>query len=175
MQSARAYFDLARAAIAPQAPALVAVGGLSGTGKSLLARTLAPSVLPQPGAVILRSDVVRKQLFNADEADRLPESAYRPEITGQVYEILDTARRGILSQGHSAVVDAVFAQEAERNAIRDAARGQNLRFVGLFLMADLATRQSRVGHRLHDASDATPENCQPSGKIRYRQCRLDGG
>ncbi len=157
VQSARAYFELARAAIAPTAPALIAVGGLSGTGKSLLARTLASSVLPQPGAVILRSDVVRKLLFKMSETDRLPESAYRPAITGQVYEILTQRAVRILSQGHSAVVDAVFAQESERNAIRDAARRHNVRFVGLFLVADLATRQSRVGHRLHDASDATPE------------------
>jgi predicted kinase len=55
------------------------------------------------------------------------------------------------------VVDAVFARESERNAVRDAARGQNVRFTGLFLVADLAARLSRVGHRTRDASDATPE------------------
>jgi len=157
MQSARAYFELARLTIAPRAPVLIAVGGLSGTGKSVLARALAPSVLPYPGAVVLRSDVLRKQLFNVNETERLPESAYRPEITGQIYEILAQRAVRVLSQGHSAVVDAVFAQEAERCAIRDAARRLNVRFVGLFLMTDLATRQSRVGHRQRDASDATPE------------------
>lgn len=157
MPSARAYFELACRTIAPKAPVLVAVGGLSGTGKSVLARALAPSVLPQPGAVLLRSDVLRKQLFKVDETDRLPEDAYRPEITEQIYEILVQRAVHVLSQGHSAVVDAVFAQEAERNAIRDAARGLNVRFVGLFLVTDLATRQSRVGHRQRDASDATPE------------------
>lgn len=157
MPSARAYFELACRTIAPRAPVLVAVGGLSGTGKSVLARALAPSVLPQPGAVLLRSDVLRKQLFKVDETDRLPEDAYRPEITEQIYEILVQRAVHVLSQGHSAVVDAVFAQEAERNAIRDAARGLNVRFVGLFLVTDLATRQSRVGHRQRDASDATPE------------------
>ena len=157
MQSARAYFELARLTIAPRAPVLIAVGGLSGTGKSVLARALAPSVLPQPGAVVLRSDVLRKQLFKVDETDRLPENAYRPEITGQIYEILVQRAVRVLSQGHSAVVDAVFAHEAERNAIRDAARRLNARFVGLFLVTDLATRQSRVGHRQRDASDATPE------------------
>jgi uncharacterized protein len=157
MQSARAYFELACRTIAPKAPVLIAVGGLSGTGKSLLARTLAPSVLPQPGAVVLRSDVLRKQLFKVNEADRLPENAYRPEITEQIYEILVQRAAHVLSQGHSAVVDAMFAREAERNAIRDAACRLNVRFAGLFLVAELATRQSRVGHRQRDASDATPE------------------
>jgi predicted kinase len=55
------------------------------------------------------------------------------------------------------VVDAVFAHEAERNAVRDAARKLNVRFAGLFLVTDLATRQSRVGRREKDASDATPD------------------
>jgi aminoglycoside phosphotransferase family enzyme/predicted kinase len=157
MSSARAYFALACRTIAPEPPVLVAVGGLSGTGKSLLARTLAPSVLPQPGAVLLRSDVLRKQLFKVNETDGLPENAYRPEITGQIYEILVQRTVHVLSQVHSAVADAVFAHEAERNAIRDAARRLNARFVGLFLVTDLATRLSRVGHRQRDASDATPE------------------
>lgn len=157
MQSARAYFELARLTIAPKAPVLIAVGGLSGTGKSVLARALAPSVLPQPGAVVLRSDVLRKRLFKVNETDRLPGSAYRPEITEQIYEILVQRAGRVLAQGHSVIVDAVFAHEAERNAIRDAARRLNARFAGLFLVTDLATRQSRVGRRERDASDATPD------------------
>ena len=157
MRSARAYFELARLTIVPGAPVLVAVGGLSGTGKSVLARALAPSLLPQPGAVVLRSDVLRKQLFNVGETDRLPESAYGAEISEQIYEILVQRTVRVLSQGHSVVVDAVFAREEERNAIRDAAHRLNARFSGLFLVTDLATRQRRVGRREKDASDATPE------------------
>jgi aminoglycoside phosphotransferase family enzyme/predicted kinase len=157
MQSTRAYFELAHLTIHPPAPPLVAIGGLSGTGKSVLARGLAPDVTPQPGAVVLRTDVLRKRLFQVNETDRLPESAYRPEITEQIYEILVQRAVRILSQGHSVIVDAVFAQEAERNAIRDAARKLNIRFVGLFLVTDLATRLSRVGRREGDASDATSQ------------------
>jgi hypothetical protein len=157
MKSARAYFELARSAIRPPAPTLVAVGGLSGTGKSALARALAPSVMPQPGAVVLRTDVLRKQLFKVNETDRLPERAYRREITGKIYEILVQRAARVLGQGHSVVADAVFAGEAERAAIRDAARRLNAQFFGLFLVVDLATRLSRVGRREGDASDATPE------------------
>ncbi len=101
MQRARAYFELARLAIHPPAPVLVAVGGLSGTGKSVLARAVAPSLMPQPGAVLLRSDVLRKQLFKVNETDRLPEDAYRREITDQIYEILVRQAIRVLSQGHS--------------------------------------------------------------------------
>ena len=157
MRSARTYFDLAQLAIRPPEPTLVAIGGLSGTGKSVLARGLAPSVAPLPGAVIFRTDVLRKQLFHVNERNRLPETAYQPNVTKQIYEVLVQCARRILLQGHSVVVDAVFADEKERDAIRDAARKLKIRFAGLFLVTDLATRLSRVGSRERDASDATPK------------------
>lgn len=156
-QSARVYFELALRLIQPATPTLIAVGGLSGTGKSVLARALAPHVNPDPGAVVLRSDVLRKRLLHVSETDRLPESAYRPEMTRQAYEALGQHAVRILSQGHSVVVDAVFADQGERTAIRDDARKSGVRFVGLYLQTDLATRQRRVGARRNDASDATPE------------------
>jgi uncharacterized protein len=143
-QTARDYFGLAQRLVHPPAPTLVAIGGLSGTGKSVLAHALAPNVMPQPGAVVLRTDVLRKQQFRVDETDRLPETAYRPEVTEHIYETLMQRALRILSQGHSAVADAVFARESERAAIRDAARRLNMRFIGLYLVADLATRSSRA-------------------------------
>jgi len=157
LQSARAYFELARRTIHPPPPALVAVGGLSGTGKSVAARALAPRVPPLPGAIVLRTDVLRKQYFQIKETDRLPESAYRSEVTAKIYEILSQRASRILASGHSVVVDAVFGHEAERTAIAEVARKLAVRFSGLFLVADLATRQLRVGRRVADASDATPE------------------
>src|SRR3984957_1387575 len=157
LRSAGTYFRLAQQLIHPPAPTLVAVGGLSGTGKSVLGRALAPSVMPEPGAIVLRTDVLRKLQFGVDETDRLPENAYQPEMTAKIYELLVQRALRIFAQGHSVIVDAVFARESERAAIRDAARTLNARFVGLFLQADLATRLNRLGRREGDASDATPE------------------
>ena len=106
---------------------------------------------------MLRSDMLRKRLLRVNETDRLPETAYQPEITRQTYEILGRHAIRILSQGHSGIVDAVFANETERSAIRDDASKLGVRFAGLYLQTDLATRQRRVGTRSRDASDATPE------------------
>jgi predicted kinase len=156
-QQAQTYFELAQELIHPPAPMLVAVGGLSGTGKSVLARALASEIMPLPGAVILRSDVLRKQHFQVKETERLPSEAYEPRITAEIYDAFVQRASHILAQGHSVVVDAVFAQASERASIRDAARRMNVRFVGLFLQTDLVTRQNRVGSRESDASDATPE------------------
>jgi len=151
-QSARDYFRLAQKLVAPSAPRLVAMGGLSGTGKSLLARALAPELAPAPGAVVLRSDVERKILFGAAETERLPSKAYAPEVSSKVYATLEDKARRVLAAGHSAIVDAVFAQPRERATIARAAG--TAAFHGLFLSADLSVRVSRVGARAIDASDA---------------------
>lgn len=157
LDEARRYFELARTLIHPPAPRLIAVGGLSGTGKSVLARALAPTVVPQPGAVVLRSDVIRKQLLQVGHTERLPPSTYRPEVTTRVYEALMERARQVLAQGHSAIVDAVFARDAERDDLAALARACGVPLKGLFLVADLATRQARIGSRRGDASDATQE------------------
>jgi len=152
--SARAYFDWALRFITPPVPMLIAVGGLSGTGKSALARALAPAITPAPGAVVLRSDVERKALFGKAEAEPLPPEAYTPAVTQRVYcMIADKARRAIAA-GHSAIVDAVFATPGEREVLEKSAAALGVSFHGLFLVADLDTRLARVGGRRGDASDA---------------------
>ena len=153
--AARDYFSLACRLINPSQPMLVAVGGLSGTGKTVLARALAETIESPAGAVILRSDVTRKQHFQIHKTQKLPASAYRPHVGAIVYRILIERAEQILSQGHSVILDAVFAKPSERLAVADVARKLNLPFAGLFLVSDLATRMKRVGHRIGDASDAT--------------------
>src|SRR5262249_35011963 len=151
---ARKYFDFACRFLAPAPPRLVAVGGLSGTGKSLLARALAPHIPPAPGAVVLRSDVERKALFGGNEHDKLPAEAYAPEVLARVYAVIAARARRAVAAGHSAVVDAVFAQPQERMVMARSAEALGVPFQGLFLDADLAIRVARVGARSRDASDA---------------------
>jgi len=154
-REAKRYFDLAGRLVAPKPSSLVAIGGRSGTGKSILARGLAGLIEPSPGAVIVRSDVVRKRLFNVSETTGLPETAYQADATKRVYQhLLSTAQR-ILAQGCSVVLDAAYLLEPERAALPGLARQCNTDFVGLFLTTDLATRLARIEGRQNDASDAT--------------------
>lgn len=153
-KQAKAYFRFALQAIAPTAPRLLAVGGLSGSGKSALARALAPDIAPIPGAVILRSDVMRKRLFGKSETEKLPQEAYAPGVTQQLYRLLVEQAARVVKAGHSAIADAVFAHPQERQTIEAAARACGVEFHGLFLVTDLATRMRRVNRRRGDASDA---------------------
>jgi predicted kinase len=149
-RAARTYFDLACRLIEPPPPRLVAVGGLSGTGKSGIARALAPELPPAPGAVVLRSDVERKARFGLREDERLPAEAYAPGVSAAVYAELGEKARRAVAAGHSAIVDAVYARPHERAAIA----GLGVPFRGIFLTADLPTRVARVSARAADASDA---------------------
>jgi uncharacterized protein len=151
---AHRYFDCAVYFLVAAPPRLVAVGGLSGVGKSALTGVLAPEIGRAPGALWLRSDVERKAMFGVDETVHLPASAYASDVTRDIYERLIVKTRTALRAGQSVLVDATFAAAAERSAVAAVATEADVAFVGLFLDAPLATRLERIGSRRADASDA---------------------
>ncbi|MGE0723401.1 MAG: AAA family ATPase [Alphaproteobacteria bacterium] len=151
---ARGYLALARRLL-DRAPArLVAIGGLSGSGKTTIARGLAPALGAPPGAVLLRSDVVRKRLLGRDPLDRPGPAAYAPETTEATYAALRRAAAAALAAGRACVVDAVHARPEERAAIADVAARVGVPFAGLWLDAPADVLVGRVAARLADASDA---------------------
>jgi aminoglycoside phosphotransferase family enzyme/predicted kinase len=154
LSEARRYLDLALAFLAPAPKKLIAIGGLSGSGKTALARALAPHVGPAPLVIVLRSDVLRKQLHQVPLEKPLPPSAYGAETTNKVYRRLDSLAASLLGEGFSVIVDAVFADAREREAVRQAA-GESA-FAGLWLEAGPETMAKRLSRRQKDASDADP-------------------
>lgn len=149
------YLDAAMAALRPVRPMVVAIGGLMGTGKTTLARALAPGLGPAPGALVLRSDEVRKRLEHVRPEDRLPPSAYTA-VSHQRTDaaLLDNARDAI-GGGHAVVVDATFLDPALRERVAAVAHAAAVPFLGLWLHAPPAELEHRVAARLGDASDAT--------------------
>jgi uncharacterized protein len=148
------HVGFACAYLDPPPPLLVAVGGLSGTGKSTLAAKLAARLGTAPGALHARSDVERKRLFGVPETQRLDRQHYRMGVAQRVYGILEDKARAALAAGHSVVVDAVFAKPEERATIEAVARESGRQFVGLWLNAPAETLIARVEQRRGDASDA---------------------
>ncbi|WP_343287131.1 AAA family ATPase [Azospirillum oryzae] len=154
---ARRYLDQALAALDPAPARLVAVGGLSGTGKTRLATGIAPDLGPSPGAVVLRSDVLRKRLCGVADTDRLPADGYAPAMTERVYAELYRRAALVLGTGQAVVVDAVSARPDERRRIEAVAAEAGVRFDGIWMEAPLSERVERVTNRRNDASDATAD------------------
>jgi uncharacterized protein len=154
---ARSYFELARGFLVPSKPRLIAVGGLSGTGKSAVARAVAPVIGVFPGAMHVRSDVERKRLFGVGPRDRLPRGAYAAEVSDRVYALCRKRALMALEGGQAVILDAVHAKPAEREAARSLAAEAGVPFTGLWLEAPPAILRERVAARSGDVSDATPE------------------
>lgn len=140
-----------------EGPQLVAIGGLSGSGKSSVARGLAPLLGPFPGAVQVRSDRERKRLFGVGPDERLPERAYRAGVSDIVYRMCRKRARMALEGGQAVIVDAVHAKAQEREAIAACAAGAGVAFTGLWLDAPPGTMRGRIASRTADVSDATPD------------------
>jgi uncharacterized protein len=149
------YLRVAADALHPKPPLLVAVGGLQGTGKSTLARALAPGLGGAPGALVLRSDETRKRLHHRAPEDRLPQDAYSDAANRAVDDALlrDAART--LAGGHAVVVDATCLDHGFRDALRQVAAQADAPFLGLWLQAPVGELERRIAARHGDASDAT--------------------
>ena len=176
---ARAYFDLADRYLDDAPPVLVAVGGLSGSGKSRMGREIAPHLGRAPGAVVLRTDVIRKRLMDAAPEDRLPPEAYTPEMSRRTYDAMYDAAARALATGQSVVADAVFAKPAERDAIAAVAETTGVPFTGLWLEAPREIMAARIEKRIRNASDATVEVLDSqlgydTGKIGWTQIDSSG-
>ena len=150
-----AYLDRAFACLSGPPAVLVAIGGLPGTGKSTLARALAPGLGASPGALVLRSDEIRKRRHGVVPEQRLPESAYTPAETDAVFAELTAAANGVAAGGHAVIADAMFLRPEQRAAVEQAAARANVPFLGLWLTAPRDRLEARLGSRTGDASDAT--------------------
>ena len=154
---AKKYFRFALDFLEPSDPELLAIGGLSGTGKTTLAYELAADIGRAPGARVLRTDVMRKRLLDIPEAEKAPPASYTLEASNRVYRAIDDTIQAVLAAGHSAIFDAVFAAESERIKIQKVAQSVEAGFTGLWLAADGKTLKERVSERAGDASDATAD------------------
>lgn len=154
LEQARRYLQLAGELLQPSRSRLIAIGGLSGSGKSTVARQLAAELGRAPGARLLRSDVLRKRLCGELPETRLPSAAYTAEQSARVYGYLAQSAATSLATGQTVIVDAVFDRAEERMRIMQLAREVGVPFQGVWLHCDEDTRAARVEARRGDASDA---------------------
>lgn len=155
MMQARQYLAAAHNFLEISTPRLVAIGGLSGSGKSTRARREGAGLGRAPGAVVLRSDEIRKRLWGVPEYDALPAGAYSREETERVYNELFERARDCLQVGQSVILDATFREKKWRDCCLALATQERVSFSGLWLDLPAEVRGQRVKGRQNDVSDAT--------------------
>jgi len=152
--SARDYLAMAADLLHPAGAFVVAIGGFSGSGKSTLAQALAPAVGPVPGAVVIRSDEIRKRLCGVSPLEPLGPAGYTPAVSTRVYAAAVAQAGAVVRSGHAAIVDAVFARPSDREALEHMAANASVPFVGLWLEAPEDVLIERSRQRRRDPSDA---------------------
>jgi len=168
------YFKAAQGFLCTAQPQLICIGGLSGTGKTTVARRLAPIVGRAPGALHLRSDVERKMHFGVEETHRLNASTYTPETSNRIYARLLRKAKLALLAGQSVIIDAVFLNADERGFVERVAHDTGAAFTGFWLQADEGLMVKRVTERKADASDTTARIVRlqltlPAGTIHWHR------
>ncbi|MFZ1427073.1 MAG: AAA family ATPase [Geminicoccaceae bacterium] len=154
VRDARAYLDLAHRALRPEPARLLVVAGRSGTGKSSVAAVLASGLGAMPGAVILRTDVIRKRLFGRHASERLPAEAYTPDVSARVFLTVAARARELTKAGRTVIADGVYGSPVQRAQIKAAARQAGVPFRAVWLEAPELVLERRVTERTGDASDA---------------------
>lgn len=155
MAQHRAYLDCARGMLAPQAPTLLLMHGLSGSGKTWLAQQLASAL----GAVHLRSDVERKRLAGLAEHARSNseqgQGLYAREISERVYQRLAQCAEDSLTGGFSTIVDAAFQRREERALLRELALRHGVRLQVIRCGAPRPLLEQRLVERRKSGADAS--------------------
>jgi aminoglycoside phosphotransferase family enzyme/predicted kinase len=113
------YLDCARRSLSLKRPILILMHGLSGSGKTWLAKRLAPLL----GAVHLRSDVERKRLAGLPESAHsdsdLEQGLYSREASMRVYQHLAQCAGDTLAGGYTTIIDATFHRREDRTRFHD--------------------------------------------------------
>ncbi|MEH6494168.1 MAG: AAA family ATPase [Pseudomonas marincola] len=138
-------------------PVVIAIGGFSGSGKSTLAANLAHHIGDAPGALRIRSDVIRRLLIGWDDYSPMPQTAYTVAQSIAVYAHMKEIVTQAVTAGHSVIIDAVLDRNEDRSAFSNLAKDLDAEFIGLWLSVDEHIMSDRIGGRTRDASDATVE------------------
>lgn len=144
-EEAARYFEFALNALSPSDPRIILVGGVSGSGKSHLARQLAPAL----EAIHLRSDAVRKHLAGVPLYER-HHDLYAKEMTEKTYAMLIDLGTRLAQQGRCVILDATWLDVSRRKRVLST----DVPSAIVFCTADKAELERRIASRGKDVSDA---------------------
>jgi aminoglycoside phosphotransferase family enzyme/predicted kinase len=151
----RAHLDLAQRLSRRGSPALIAMHGLSGSGKT----TASQYLLEALGAIRVRSDVERKRLHGLAAQSRTNsppgDGLYTPEADRLTFARLAQLADECLAAGYPVIVDATFLARKWREFFRDFARERGAPFVLVACAAPKAVLRARLESRRRENVDAS--------------------
>jgi aminoglycoside phosphotransferase family enzyme/predicted kinase len=151
-ETASRYYTLSWRYTQPKTGKIVMMSGLSGSGKSTIAKQLAR----ETGAIHIRSDAARKHLGGISLDTAGDDSLYSPEMTQKTYDRLLSLGITLASQGYTVILDAKYDRQALRSPVIEKAEAAGLSLEILHCDAPAEVLRDRISQR-SDISDATPE------------------
>jgi len=149
------YLGWASSRTERRTPGLVLTCGLSGSGKTWLARRLSDEC----DALHLRSDVERKRLAGltplADSRSPPDAGIYTREFNAKTYARLAECATACLQGGEHVIVDAASLRREERRELLQVATGQGVRAAIALCTAPIETLRSRIAARRSAGADAS--------------------
>lgn len=150
-ETAATYYRMAWEYSQTRQGQLMLMCGLSGSGKSTVARQLAK----QSGAIHIRSDAVRKHLGGIPLHQRGGADLYAPEMHQKTYDRLLDLGVKLANQGYTVILDAKYDRQAFREAVINAAQQHNLPLHIIHCDAPTEVLRDRLQQRTGDITDAT--------------------
>lgn len=154
----RHYIEIAESSMRQRQRFIVLMHGLSGSGKTTVARYLAEHL----DAVHLRSDIERKRLFGMTARQRsgsdLNTGLYSSDVTQQVYARLLDISQGVIESDYPVIVDAAFLDHNEREAFLSFASDRSLPLVIVHCESSASVLFERVQERFANNKDASEAN-----------------
>ena len=132
---------------------LILMSGLSGSGKSTVARTIARN----QGAIQIRSDAVRKHLAGIAVDESGTDEMYTSDMTQKTYDRLSELGIMLAEQGYRVILDAKYDRVDLRQSVMARAKEHNLPLKIVYCTAPLAVLRDRLSDRQGDISDATAD------------------
>lgn len=151
-ETASRYYRLAWDYTQQKKGKLMLMSGLSGSGKSTIAKQLAR----QSGAIQIRSDAVRKHLGGVALDEKGDAALYSPEMTQKTYDRLLNLGITLASQGYTVILDAKYDRQELRLPVIEQAKAAGIPLEILHCDAPVEVLHDRISQR-SDISDATPD------------------
>jgi predicted kinase len=157
LEEAATYLDLATAATTTKKPFMMAMTGLSGTGKSVVAASLARSL----GISIMSTDIVRKELEIPKEGQAgWQQGKYESAKRSKVYRETINRARAIVAAGEPVILDASFLEVERRQEAARAASAVGVPLVFVETISSDEVARERLRDRVarsESPSEATVE------------------